>query len=148
MEPNQPIPNNLNVNLNRSQAELAKPVALARGANWAWDRPQRTQTAVVRAIRLRCYLDRWEVLPEQGSSRTPLIVRFEGPPAQRAEELAKIVRKRVESWGVALAGGHWTPALHVDVASDAEWRFTQLQRLMESSGIDVQRKNTIAPLSN
>ena len=148
MDPNQSMPSNLNVNLNRNQQEIAKPLALARGANWAWDRPQRTQTAVVRAIRVRCFSDRWEVPPEKGSSRNPVIIGFNNLPAQRAEELAKVVRKRVENWGVALAGGHWTPVLHVDVASDAEWRFTQLQRLMEGSGIDVQRKNTISPPAN
>ena len=143
LDSHQSIPPNLNMNISRSQAELAKPVALARGANWAWDRPQRTQTAIVRAIRIRCYVDRWEIMPEKGSSKPPVTIGFDGSPTERAEKLATEVRKRVESWGVALAGGHWTPVLHVDVAADADWRFTQLQRLMEGSGIDVQRKETI-----
>jgi len=145
MDPNTPVPNNLNVTLNRSQAESARPVAAARGANWAWDRPQRTQTAVVRAIRVRCYNDCWIVLPEKGSHRPPDTIRFDDPPEKRAEQLAKIVRRRVENWGVALAEGHWTPVLHVEVASDADWRFSQLQRLMEGSGLDVQKKGTIPP---
>lgn len=145
IDPNTPIPNNLNVNVSRRAAEMARPLAMARGANWAWDRPQRTQTAVIRSIRVRCYNDRWVILPEKGSNRTPETILFEGTPVERAELLAKAVRRRVEGWGVALAGGHWTPVLHVDVASDADWRFDQLQRLMEGSGIDVQRKETISP---
>lgn len=145
IDPNTPIPTNLNVNVSRRAAEMARPLAMARGANWAWDRPQRTQTAVIRSIRVRCYNDRWVILPEKGSNRTPETILFEGTPVDRAERLAKVVRRRVEGWGVALAGGHWTPVLHVDVASDADWRFDQLQRLMEGSGIDVQRKETISP---
>jgi hypothetical protein len=45
---------------------------------------------------------------------------------------------------MALNNGHWAPVLHVNVAEEAEWRFQQLQRLMEGSGIDVVRKAKIA----
>ncbi len=145
LDPNQPIPPSLNMNLSKGQAELARPVALARGANWAWDRPQRTQTSVIRAIRIRCYVDRWVLLPDKGTNGAPETIDFEGTPAQRAEKLAEAVQRRVESWGVALAGGYWTPVLHVDVARDADWRFDQLQRLMQGSGIDVLKKETIPP---
>ncbi len=133
------------MNLSNQRAEQARPVAQTRGANWAWRGPSRTQTAVVRSIRMRCYVDRWELLPDNGSVGRPEIIPFDGTPADRASQLAAAVGRRVESWGVALAGGHWTPTLHVDVASDADWRFQQLSRLLESSGIQVVRRDTIAP---
>jgi hypothetical protein len=136
------------MNLSNQRAEQARPVAQTRGANWAWRGPSRTQTAVVRSIRMRCYVDRWELLPDNGSVGRPEIITFDGTPADRASQLAAAVGRRVESWGVALAGGHWTPTLHVDVASDADWRYQQLSRLLESSGIQVVRRDTIAPGTN
>ncbi len=87
------------------------------------------------------------MLPDRSSKAAPTVINLDGPIVQRAEKLAEAVTGRVNNWGVAVAGGHWAPVLHVDVASDAEWRFQQLQRLLEGSGIDVVRKSTIAPQS-
>jgi hypothetical protein len=93
---------------------------------------------------MQCFSDRWVLLPEKGTNSRPTIITFEGPPVARAEKLAQSVGQRVEGWGMAVSEGHWAPVLHVDVAEDAEWRFQQLQRLMEGSGIDVVRKAKIA----
>lgn len=136
------------MNVSNQRSEQARPVSQTRGPNWAWRGPSRTQTAVVRSIRLRCYVDRWELLPDNGSVGRPEVILFEGTPADRASQLAAAVGRRVESWGVALSGGHWTPTLHVDVASDADWRYQQLARLLEGSGIQVVRRDTIAPSEN
>jgi hypothetical protein len=135
------------MNFSKSPGETAKPIAQSRGRDWAWRDGNRSQTSVIRAIRLQCFVDRWVLLPDRGSKAAPTIINFDGTLVQRAEKLAQAVTERVDGWGVAVAGGHWAPVLHVDVASDAEWRFQQLQRLMEGSGLDVVRKATIAPQS-
>lgn len=135
----------LNMNLSKNSSETAKPIAQTRGRDWAWRDGNRSQTAIIRAIRLQCYADRWVLLPDRGSKATPTIINLDGTLAQRAEKLAEAVTHRVDGWGVAVAGGHWAPVLHVEVASNAEARFQQLQRFMEGSGIDVVRKATIAP---
>jgi nucleotide-binding universal stress UspA family protein len=140
-----PVQPSINANWSKPSAEHARPVAQSRGANWAWERPQRTQTAVVRSIHMRCQLDRWVILPERASKAAPVVIELDGTPEQRAEQLAQAVKKRVESWGVALASGHWSPVLQVEVAPDADWRFEQLRRLMEGSGISVVRKEFQAP---
>lgn len=134
----------MNFDMNKKSQD-AKPVAQSKGRGWAWRDGNRSQTAIVRAIWLQCYKDRWIVRPDKGSNNSALTIKLEGSPMQRAERLAAAVQQRVEGWGVALAGGHWAPVIHVEVASDAEDQFTQLQKLMEGSGIDVIRKGTISP---
>lgn len=145
MDPMSPVQPSIHANMTKPSAEMARPVAQSRGSNWAWERAPRTQTAVVRSIPMQCHLERWIVLPEKGSKAPPVIIELDGTPEQRAEKLAQAVIKRVDSWGVALAGGHWSPVLQVQVAPDADWRFEQLSRLMEGSGIGVVRKESRDP---
>ena len=94
---------------------------------------------------MECHQDCWVVLPDKGAKDPPITIELVGTPVERTEKLATVVRQRVDSWGVALAGGHWTPILHVDVASNADWRFDQLSRLLEGSGLEVVRRETIQP---
>lgn len=131
-----------NAQFNRGQQEPARPVASARGRNWAWSQGPPTETPVVRSVRMQCLADRWLILPETGSSKEPIAINFDESPRVRAEQLANVVAERVASWGIALTGGHWKPVLLVDVAPDAEWRFEQLQQLLAGSGLEVQRRVT------
>jgi hypothetical protein len=121
-----------------------KPIAQAKGNNWAWREGERWQTSVVRAIRLQCYVDRWVILPEN-SNQKAIIIPMEATPIDRAEKLAAAVGERVDSWGVAMSGGHWSPQLKVEVAPDADWRFNQLKRLMQGSGIPVEHSGSFTP---
>ncbi|MBX3422896.1 MAG: hypothetical protein KF752_15185 [Pirellulaceae bacterium] len=127
----------LNIDLSPKSSENARPIAQSRGSNWAWRGPAKTQTAVIRAIRVQCLLDRWIVMPDAGTNLPAETIMLDGTPEQRVEKLVAILEKRVAGWGVALASGYWTPVLQVDVAPDAQWRFDQLSRLMQGSGIDV-----------
>lgn len=144
-DPNQSgsTPPSLSMNFSNQKSESTRPVAASRGSNWAWERSQREQTAVVRPIRLQCYTDRWILLPEKGSNDKMAVIELVGRPIERAGRLAIAIRHRVEGWGVAINGGHWIPMLQVDVAPNAEWRYQQLCHLMEGSGIDVKRHKTI-----
>ncbi len=133
----------ISMNMNRGPAkqEKASAVARTRGRDWAWSQGPPTQTPVVRSIRMQCLEDRWLVLPDSGSSAAATIIAFDVPPRERAEQLARVVLDRVDSWGLALMSGYWKPILVVDVAADAEWRFDQLQQLLDGSGLEVQRRS-------
>ena len=135
---------NMNTQLNRSASrESTTPVAGTRGRNWAWSQGPPTETPVVRSIHLQCLQDRWVVHPDAGSTRAPVEIMFDGAPRERAEQLAKVVSERVQSWGIALMGGHWKPVLSVEVAPGAEWRYDQLRQLLDGSGLDVQRREPV-----
>ena len=121
--------------------EAAQPIAKTRGRDWAWSEGPRSQTPVVRSIRVQCLEDRWLVLPDSGNSARAVEISFDLSPQERAEQLAIAVQSRVESWGLALTGGYWKPVLSVQVAPNAEWRYTQLKRLLEGSGLEVQLRD-------
>lgn len=113
-----------------------QPVAASRGRDWAWSGDRRTLTPVSRSIRLLCTTGAW-ILPASRSGGQPTVIRYEGTPVQRAEQLAGIIRKKVDSWGYALDGGYWKPELVVEVGPGAQWRYEQLIRLFESSGLKI-----------
>ncbi len=135
----------MNFDMSKKPSDQTKSVAQSKGRGWAWRDGNNSKTAIVRAIWLQCYSDQWIIRPDKGSNTAPTVIKLEGSAMQRAEQLAQAVRARVEGWGMAIAGGHWTPVLHVEVATDAEVRFQQLQKLMEGSGIEVIRKSSIPP---
>ncbi len=131
----------LNMDMARKQQAKSTPVAQTRGRNWAWTEGAPTKTAVVRSIRVICYSDRWVVMPEAGSSASQVTIPVGHVPQVSAEKLAKTVTDRVNLWGIALSGGYWKPELAVDVAPDAEAGYKQLVRLLEGSGLAVQRRS-------
>lgn len=135
----------MNVDMSKKSRDQTKSVAQSKGRGWAWRDGNNSKTAIVRAIWLQCYNDQWIIRPDKGSNAAPTVIKLDGSAMQRAEQLAQAVRDRVQGWGMAIAGGHWTPVIHVEVATDADARFQQLQKLMEGSGIEVIRKSSIPP---
>ncbi len=134
----------LSLSVEYDKSKQADPVAARRGRNWAWRDGPRTQTPVVRKVHLHCFVDSWVLLPENGDVNLAVTIPFRGTPEQRAVVLAKAIIDRVDSWGLALAGGYWKPVLIVDVAPQAAWRFDQLKRLMEGSGLEIKLRNGTA----
>ncbi len=140
-DPNQPgLPQVSLDGMQDQRSRSTTPVAQQRGRNWAWSAGRPTQTPVVRAVHLHCFRDRWVLLPEEGSPDKGVTITADLPPQRRAEILATAIGQRVDSWGLALLGGYWKPVIVVDVAPDAQWRLTQLKRLMDGSGIEVQQR--------
>ncbi|MEM7558504.1 MAG: hypothetical protein AAF394_05220, partial [Planctomycetota bacterium] len=131
----------LSLSVEYDKSKQADPVAARRGRNWAWRDGPRTQTPVVRKVHLHCFADSWVLLPDNGDVNLALTIPFKGTSEQRAVVLAKAIIERVDSWGLALAGGYWKPVLIVDVAPQAAWRFDQLKRLMEGSGLEIKLRN-------
>lgn len=134
----------LDLSAGNSQSESTTPIAAQRGRNWAWSEGPPTHTAIVRALYLHCFTDRWVLLPESGNPERGTVIPFDGTPEQRAERLAKAVQQRVDAWGLALTGGYWKPVLVVDVTPQADWRYEQLRRLMQGSGLEIQRRQQTA----
>ena len=81
------------------------------------------------------------ILPDRGESRAPDIVLVEGGMYDEVDTLISKLWQRVDSWGIAVAGGYWKPVLHVSVMSGAEQRFEEFRVLMDGSGLEVQRSD-------
>lgn len=140
VDPNGNTSPMLDMNMRKgNKNEKTESIAKRRGRNWAWSAGPPRQTAVVRHIRVQCYEDRWVVMPDAGTKDKPQTVMLDVSLQTSAEQLAKVVSDRVDRWGYALSDGYWKPILQVEVAPRSDYRYTQLQRLLDGSGLEVQR---------
>ena len=112
-----------------------------RGKNWGLPEAQRHVTGVTRPLRVAMQKDKLILLPEVGDQRKPQVIPLspEMSPAE-IETLVQGVQRQMRSWGIAVDGGYWKPALSVDVQAGAEDRFAELKSNLSGSGIEIQRK--------
>jgi hypothetical protein len=115
-------------------------MALTKGANWALPDSTATATGITRPITIHCYPDRLVVLPDRRDARDPQTVTLDGETRDSMEAFVSAIWTHMERWGMAVAGGYWKPTLKVTVFPGAETRFWELQALLASSGIDVERR--------
>jgi hypothetical protein len=122
------------------RGEGVSPLAKSRGGNWGLPSTAANATGVVRPIRVACLPDRLIILPERGESRAPEVVLVTSGMAESVDALVGKIWDRIDSWGIAVAGGYWKPELQVQVAQGAEHRFDELRTLLEGSGLEVRRR--------
>lgn len=115
-------------------------LAKQRGANWSTPDSNRGLTGITRPIMVVCHPDRLVILPERGERTRPIEVLLPGETRSSIDDFANQIWKSVDRWGLAVAGGHWKPLLHVQVAPGADDRFADMQSLLEDSGIEVKRQ--------
>ena len=85
--------------------------------------------------------DKLILLPETGDQRKPQEIPLSPEMSpQEVESLVTGVQRQMRSWGIAVDGGYWKPALSVDVQPGAEDRFAELKSNLSGSGIEIQRK--------
>ena len=112
----------------------------AKGKNWGLPEAQRHVTGVTRPIRVAVQKDKLILLPERDDRRPQEIGLSPEMTAKELDILVAGVQRQMRSWGIAVDGGYWKPALSVDVQPGAEDRFAELQSALNGSGIEVQRK--------
>jgi len=97
-------------------------------------------TGITRPIFVECHPDRLVILPDQGTDGKPQVVPIQATMRNTIGPLATALRTHMDRWGLAVADGYWKPVLRVKVMPGADTQFEQLQSLLESNGIDVQKK--------
>jgi hypothetical protein len=112
----------------------------AKGKNWGLPEAQRHVTGVTRPIRVAVQKDKLILLPERDDRRPQEIGLSPEMTSKELDILVAGVQRQMRSWGIAVDGGYWKPALSVDVQPGAEDRFAELQSALNGSGIEVQRK--------
>lgn len=113
----------------------------AKGKNWGLPEAQRHISGVTRPIGVTILKDKLILQPERVDQRRPQVIPLS--PEMSAKELETLVngvQRHMRSWGIALDGGYWRPALSAEVQPGAEDRFAELQSALQGSGIEVQRK--------
>lgn len=137
---NQPTdgPQTPSLNMTASNTPPVKRV----GKDWALppDISSSRGTEMLRMIRVECYSDRF-VLIAEGGRGVPTVIPFaDGDINAASLTLATAVRDRAAGWGAAMQGARWQPVLEVAVAPGADFRYQQLSRLLDGSGLLIQAK--------
>jgi hypothetical protein len=117
-----------------------KPLADARGNNWALPKSTAQATGITRPIYVSCLVDQLIIVPEKGDSRTPAVIATPGELSKSMDEFVSAIWKHMDQWGLAVAGGYWKPVLQVTVGHGADERFEELRTVLERSGMEVTRK--------
>jgi hypothetical protein len=106
--------------------------------SWTSRRRLTNGTAVKRPITLVIMPDRWFVMQDDRPDRVDRVINLQSGPLVAQKNLDTAIDERIDSWGVAVAGGHWEPQLNVQVAPHAELSAQRFQKIMEESGLDLQ----------
>jgi len=121
-------------------APAPQSMAITKGPNWALPNSTATATGITRPITIHCHPDRLVILPDRRSSREPKTVPLKNQTRDSMEEFVSAIWTHIETWGMAVSGGYWKPALKVTVFPGAETRFWELEALLAGSGLDVERR--------
>jgi hypothetical protein len=124
-----------------SSSAGATSLANSRGANWAIASQPKNSTPISRPVRIRCEANQLVLLADLTAEDAQRTVPVTGPTVSAIPQFVKTVEERVERWGLAGKNMYWSPELIVEVTSDAEQRYSDLEKLMENSGWIVKRKS-------
>ncbi len=113
------------------------PISVTMGQGWAESRMKGKSTPVVREIRIRTYANDWHIMDEGDPSKVESIVSTEAGPQIAGKQLATVIKRRVDGWGMAVAGGYWKPRVTLEVYPQSEVSAQRLQRLLEGSGVEI-----------
>ena len=115
-----------------------KPISVNAGQDWAASRAAGKATPVTRTINVVALKDRWMLRSDVDPNVFEAKITMDEGPQQAGNQLAVVIRKRVDSWGLSLPGGYWSPTLTIEAASDAQQSVARLERLLEGSGIEIR----------
>lgn len=115
-------------------------MARLRGRNWAVPKSRHVSTGITRPISVIVQPNRLVVMPDRTSDANSYVIDTKERLLDSIDELVEKVQHRMTAWGMAGPNVYWKPVLHVQVAPGGDSQFSQLQSLMQNSGINVRRK--------
>jgi hypothetical protein len=115
-----------------------KPISVSAGRGWAASRAEGKATPVSRPINVVALKDRWLLRSDVDPNQFDETITMDEGPQQAGNELAKALRKRVDSWGLSVPGGFWSPTLTIESAKDAQQSVARLEKLLEGSGVEIK----------
>ena len=121
----------------REEGDL-KPISVSAGRGWAASRAEGKSTPVSRPVNIVALKDRWLLRSDVDPNAFDAIITITEGPQQAGNQLAVAIRKRVDSWGLSVPGGFWSPTLTIEAASDAQQSVARLERLLEGSGVEIK----------
>ena len=121
----------------RPEGDL-KPISVSAGHGWAASRAEGKATPVSRSIRIVALKDKWLMRSDVNPNVFEVNITMHEGPQQAGNQLAIAMRKRVDTWGLSVPGGFWSPMLTIEAANDAQQSVARLERLLEGSGVEIK----------
>ncbi len=136
----RPEPASTQDNPPSAAAPTSSPVQ-PRGDDWALPRGIAVGRGneIVRYVRVEVHPDRFVILPSAGRRSVETVPIQASRINEATLRMATVVRDRVEGWGATAPGTRWSPRLKVDVKPGGEEQFLQWARLMNGSGLPIER---------
>jgi hypothetical protein len=134
-DPPPPIPPDAEKNKNKKKDKPPK----YRSQDWALRDAAPRSVPISRPVVLECQADRLLLLPEKGRGGQPSVAMSAAADSS-IDDLVSSIWDRMGQWGMAGRGMYWRPVLHVRVAPGGEQRFSDLQALLEGSGLEIVRQ--------
>ncbi len=129
----------LSFQVGQSQSDRdLQPISVTQGRDWATARSSGRQTPVLRQIQMVVLPDAWIVLSDTNPRRAEVTISLNQGWKRATDELSRAIRERIDSWGIAVAGGYWKPLLRAEVLSPDSPSLRALERALEGSGIQLE----------
>lgn len=129
------------VNADAAATAGLQSIAATRGENWALPNIAGNSLAISRSVLVTCTPSALLLEPEIGVTKPPEAFPFEGTTRTAIQPFVNALWREIENWGVAGPGAYWRPTLKIAIAeSAAESRFADLAKLLEGSGLIVERR--------
>lgn len=114
------------------------PIARTKGQDWAL--PSRTQGGTIyrRPISIVCSPNHITIASDANLQQRPRRIDMSHETRKALDPLIDEVWKKIDSWGIAGAGGYWRPELRIHVEPGAERRAQDLSVLLQDSGLDLK----------
>lgn len=119
----------------------AAAIANSKGVNWGLPGSTGNAQGFTRPVRVVLQTDKLMIMPPRGRYFAPIVTQLSQPVSK--DDSLRFVTKlwnHMESWGIAAQGGYWIPVMSVEVGPGADAQFDRFVRLMQSSGIQINRK--------
>jgi hypothetical protein len=129
---------NANESQNGNIESQLKPISVSQGKDWATARSEGKATAITRTINMVVLPGAWVLISDNNRREAETTIRLADGVTAGSNQLSRLIKKRVEDWGVAVAGGYWKPRLTIETPSEDLSSLKILTKLLEGSGMDVQ----------
>jgi len=116
-----------------------KPISVEAGQDWAQTKSQNKATPMRRTIQIVAIKNKWFIRSQDNAREFQAVILLENGAKQCSKELASAIQQRVQSWDTAVLGGYWVPVVEIQVASDAQQSVAMLEKLLEGSGVELQK---------
>ncbi len=126
-------------------AQAPQSLAKTRGRNWGLPDASQSAVAITRPIRVECHAEQLIIVPERGLGQPKAIDVTDGTETSM-DAFVSAVWDYMDGWGKAGRGMYWRPVLNVYQGQNGESTVSELEALLQDSGLLVHQAGRLTSL--